>query len=96
MNKLHSQFKSDGHGGLKDIYESNRNYTNWIEPRRVAAFKTLFKFVCGHVGGRNAALKFIGTSNKTITGMNNKKLSEGEAKKIMDAYQKVKALEVSK
>ena len=66
----------------------DRRYTDWIPPKKVKHFKTLFKIVASRVGGCGKAKEIIGLSNNNYGLMNKNRLSGPTAKKIYAAYEK--------
>lgn len=66
-------------------------HTAWVPKKKVPAFLTLFIFVSEKLGGDKKAEKYTGIKRKGIKArLRRGEASAGEARKIMDAYNKLK------
>lgn len=74
----------------KDCNETGRIGKNWIPKSKAKCFQTLFKEMADHLGGRMAAKKYAGLSGCLMSGLSAGKISEDTAKRIFDAYKKLK------
>lgn len=78
-------------GQKRGVYSENRHCKEWIAQHKVKSFKALFEFIRKDVGTYEGARVFIGLSDGTLDGLEKNRISHDTARKILDAYNKVKA-----
>lgn len=75
------------------ILGGNSQYKSWVSGKQAESFKVLFEYIKKRIGTHKGAKKYVGLSNKTDDNLNQGRISETTAKKILDAYNKLKEQE---